>query len=61
MTIVLTRREGKRGTFKRIKIVTDIGVRLPQAKECLGLQITGKVKKDPPLEFQRNHGLTYTL
>ena len=45
MTIVLTRREGKRGTFKRIKIVTDIGVRLPQAKECLGLQITGKEKK----------------
>ena len=51
----------KRGIFKGKKIMTDIGVMLPQAKECLRLQITGTAKKGPPLEFERHHGLTCTL
>ena len=66
MTIVLTRRERyreeeyheKRGTFKRRKkMVTDTGIMLPQAKECLGLPVVGKARKDPLFEVQREHDL----
>lgn len=39
-----------------MKAETEIGVLLPQSKECLGLPEAGKTRKNTFLEGSRKHG-----